>query len=88
MSEMTTCYGERRFVFDTDRSFQDEDSAINWVTDAVNDSCVDNTRFSYLDDPVAMERYWRKENRGCCGSSDFLIKVGEKPAIVGCNFGH
>lgn len=55
---------------------------------SVRDDCVDNIRFAYVDDKRAMERYNRQQDRGCCGSCDWIVWIAGREAKLGCNYGH
>jgi hypothetical protein len=68
--------------------FPSKEEAINWMYEAVDDPCVDNTRFAFLDDAAALYVYDEQERGGCCGSFDQEILVAGKLATVGCNYGH
>lgn len=69
-------------------SFNSEAEAFDWLEQEVDDPCVDNYRFAYIDDEDAMEKYENIRNGGCCGFCDREIFVGGKKAIIGCNYGH
>jgi len=69
-------------------TFNTKEAAIAWVVDHVDDACVDNERFAFVDDEQAMIDYDAKKEDGCCGSFDGPVRVGGKLAVVGCNYGH
>lgn len=54
----------------------------------VDESCVDNERFAYVEDSIAMAQYDKQQDDGCCGSFDAVIMVDGKEAMIGCNYGH
>jgi hypothetical protein len=54
----------------------------------VDDPCVDNERFAYVDEPLALVKYYDQQERGCCGSFDADIIVDGRKAVIGCNYGH
>jgi len=68
--------------------FANENVARQWMTQEVDDPCVDNERFAYFDDPAAMQAYADQLKQGCCGFFDENIEVNGRPAKIGCNFGH
>lgn len=68
--------------------FASVDDAIEWAVTNVDDPCVDNIRFSFIDDDEAMNKYGIAQDNGCCGFFDEEVIVNGKPAIVGCNYGH
>lgn len=69
-------------------SFATKEEAFEWMTGQVDDPCIDNYRFAFLDDNNMMVEYERKANQGCCGSADYDIMVDGRRAVVGCNYGH
>ena len=70
------------------KKFDIEVEAVEWVTEYVDDPCVDNERFAFLDDEEAMRAYEIRKDSGCCGDFDALVLVGGREATVGCNYGH
>jgi hypothetical protein len=68
--------------------FDTVEEAEEWMENEVDDPCVDNYRFAYVDDDVAMQIYSELAGEGCCGSFDEEIIVGGRAAMVGCNYGH
>lgn len=70
------------------RDFQTKEEAFGWMFDYVDDNCIDNSRFAFVDDAEAMAEYDRIAEDGCCGSSDFKVTIKGRPAIIGCNYGH
>lgn len=68
--------------------FSTIEDAEMWMDKEVNDSCVDNERFAYLDLSTQVEDYLVQKNSGCCGEFDALISIGGKLALIGCNYGH
>lgn len=68
--------------------FNTEDEAMEWMYDAVNDPCIDNYRFAYKTDYDALESYEEQRDRGCCGYFDEEVKIGNRFALIGCNYGH
>lgn len=69
-------------------SFKSKEEAFVWVDDTVEDDCIDNYRFAFKDDKVALDRYEDQKNDGCCGFFDRDVMVDGRPAMVGCNYGH
>jgi len=70
------------------KEFATVQEAFEWLDVEVDDPCVDNRRFAYVDDEAAMEKYVQAEGRGCCGFADYTISVGGRQARIGCNYGH
>lgn len=68
--------------------FESKDDAIEWMCDTVDDLYIDNIRFAFMDDDEAIAKYDEQQARGCCGFFDEEIIVANKPATVGCNYGH
>jgi hypothetical protein len=54
----------------------------------VDDPCIDNIRFAYLDDKEAMALYEEAKKNGCCGFCDLEVIVAGRRAMIGCNYGH
>lgn len=69
-------------------SFESPTDAMEWAAEQVNDPCVDNMRFAFVDDARQMETYDAAKRNGCCGFFDEDVIVAGRPAMVGCNFGH
>lgn len=69
-------------------TFQTEDEAMEWMSDLVNDPCVDNHRFAYDDDIEAGRVFQEQSDNGCCGSFEREIIVNGRKAWIGCNYGH
>ena len=70
------------------RHFNTVWEAQNWMFETVDDPCVDNTRFAWVDDPAAVTEYRDNQNHGCCGFFDAEIVIDGRKAIIGCNYGH
>jgi hypothetical protein len=68
--------------------FATEQEAIDWLEAEVDDTCIDNWRIGYLDDPASMAAYHDAVRHGCCGSADEDVVIGGRKAMVGCNYGH
>ena len=71
--------------------FATPEEAYEWLNnkmDADEEECVDNIRFSFLDDEAGMQAYTAAQEDGCCGFLDVDILVECRPATIGCNFGH
>lgn len=68
--------------------FETEDQAWAWMEREVDDDCVDNHRLAYLDDSTAMAQYEKDKSEGCCGSFDHEVQIGNRSAMIGCNYGH
>jgi hypothetical protein len=51
--------------------------------------CVDNYRFSPMDDPEGLQEFEEISKRGCCGSYEREVSdsTGRK-WLIGCNYGH
>lgn len=72
-------------------SFFTETEAHAWLKKTLNDEneyCLDNRRFTFLDDHVALQAYEEKRENHCCGRRDRAVLVDGRPALVGCNYGH
>lgn len=71
-------------------TFDSIEEASAWMYDEklVNESCIDNYRFAFHDDPIAMEKYDEKSNQGCCGFFDETVCIAGRLAYIGCNYGH
>lgn len=65
-----------------------EELAVQWMLAEVDDPCVDNIRFAFVDDAGQMRAYKEAQNKGCCGFFDEEVLVMGRVAKVGCNFGH
>lgn len=70
----------------SEERFATEEEALDWVAEDLD--CVDNFRFAYIDDETSVVRYWEQYRHGCCGSMDEMVLVGDRLALVGCNYGH
>jgi hypothetical protein len=70
------------------QSFADEQSAFDWMEQQIDDPCVDNERFAFMDDKSAMDLYETFRSNGCCGFFDEEIEVNGRRAMIGCNYGH
>jgi hypothetical protein len=68
--------------------FETLEEAWQWVKDDVDDGCMDNYRFAYLDDESALQAYDEKRNHGCCGFFDREVTIAGRAAKIGCNYGH
>lgn len=71
-----------------EKEFRTREDAEAWMTLQVDNDCVDNERFAFLDDVEAMKKYQEAEENGCCGFFDEEVLVGGRKAMVGCNYGH
>jgi len=69
-------------------TFDTEADAQAWMEAQVDDPCIDNQRFAFLDDVDAMLNYVAKQVSGCCGDFDHEVIVAGRRATVGCNYGH
>lgn len=72
-------------------AFNTKEQAIEWMVDILEqegESCIDNKRFAFVDDPTQVAEYATRSAEGCCGSVDHEVIVAGRPAMVGCNFGH
>lgn len=69
-------------------TFATREEAIEVMCDRLDDPCIDNIRFAYLDDVEGMHSYEEAREHGCCGSSDTCVRIGDRLAMVGCNYGH
>ena len=71
------------------RKFKSEKEARKWMYEFLKgQECFDNDRFAFIADKIQMAQYEEQQRYGCCGSFDKHIIVGNKKAIIGCNFGH
>lgn len=68
--------------------FTTREDAEVWMEDRVDDACMDNSRFAYLDDPEGLAEFDRLQALGCCGEFEAEIRVGGRLAKIGCNYGH
>jgi len=68
--------------------FETREAASEWMSEAVDDPCVDNHRFAYVDDAAEMQRYSEKMDDGCCGFFDQAVIIAGRLATIGCNYGH
>jgi hypothetical protein len=71
--------------------FPSQQAALQWMVEELNQKdefCIDNVRFAFKDDPVAIEHYEEKRDSGCCGSTDMDVKILGRLATIGCNYGH
>lgn len=68
--------------------FQSKEDAFDWMYNEVDDPCVDNERFAFVDDDAGMAEFDYQEERGCCGSFTHLVCIDGRDAYVGCNYGH
>jgi hypothetical protein len=68
--------------------FTSEQEAADWMEYEVNDPCVDNYRFAYMDDDEAVYKYEEQEEQGCCGSFNTVVCINGRDAYIGCNYGH
>jgi len=71
-----------------ERSFATQEEALEWMERHVDDHCIDNRRFAYLNDEAALDKYQRARDEGCCGIFDTIIEVNGQRAKIGCNYGH
>ena len=69
-------------------SFDTKAEAFDWLTEMVDDSCIDNHRFAYYDDTLAMRLFNQAADEGCCGSCERDVYVAGHLARIGCNYGH
>lgn len=68
--------------------FETETDAWVWMEKEVDDGCVDNYRLCYLDDDISIAQYDEKKSEGCCGFFDRQVRIGNRCAMIGCNYGH
>lgn len=68
--------------------FSSRVEAGEWMYSQVDNPCVDNERFAFLDDSVALAAYEDQRLQGCCGEFDEKITIGGRLATIGCNYGH
>ena len=71
-----------------EKSFETREEAESWMAEEVDDPCVDNHRFAFLDDAEAMSEYEAQRDGGCCGFFDREVTVAGRKAMIGCNYGH
>lgn len=69
-------------------SFATREDAFEWMHEKVDDGCVDNHRFAYVDDEDAMMEYEDAMSTGCCGCFDAIVMVDNRKATIGCHYGH
>lgn len=69
-------------------SFASQQDAGEWMYDQVDDPCVDNYRFAFLDDAEAVTKYEEQRGDGCCGFFDQHVTINGRLAKIGCNYGH
>ena len=70
------------------QNFISLEAAWEWVEAMVDDPCVDNYRFTYVDDPIGESLYESISLEGCCGFFDEEIMINGRLAKIGCNYGH
>lgn len=74
------------------KQFNSEQEARQWVVrhveEKMDDHCIDNVRFAFLDDDHGMLKYNAQKEDGCCGVFDTMVEVNGRLATVGCNWGH
>lgn len=68
--------------------FNSYEAALKRMLEEVDDPCVDNIRFAWLDDTEACQKYAEAKQDGCCGSFDREISINGREANIGCNYGH
>lgn len=68
--------------------FSSKEEATDWLESQIDDTCIDNHRFAYLENPYALIEYQKLFNKGCCGFFDVEITINGKLATIGCNYGH
>lgn len=68
--------------------FHSKEDAEEWMVSKVDDQCIDNYRFAFLDDEGALSKYAADQNDGCCGFYDAEITINGRIATIGCNYGH
>lgn len=68
--------------------FDTKEDADEWMEAEVNDQCIDNHRFAYLDDEEALKEYDVRMHGGCCGYFDATVRIKGRKATIGCNYGH
>jgi hypothetical protein len=68
--------------------FETRDDAVDAMEEYVDDPCIDNHRFAWVDEPEAVIAYEEKAATGCCGSFDYETTIGGRKAVIGCNYGH
>lgn len=59
-----------------------------WMEEQVDDGCMDNYRFAFVDDTAALAVYDEQREQGCCGYFDSEVVVAGRRARIGCNYGH
>jgi hypothetical protein len=68
--------------------FASKEEANEWMEKEVDDPCIDNYRFAFLDNESEMIKYEKDKDQGCCGVFDQVIKINGRKATIGCNYGH
>lgn len=72
-----------------EETFATESEAHRYFRRQIHDlSCVDNIRFAYVGNEMQEYYYGEAAKSGCCGSLDFVAKVGKNEFLMGCNYGH
>jgi hypothetical protein len=56
--------------------------------EAMEEFCVDNHRFAYMDDAALVRKYTDMQAGGCCGFFDREVRINGRLATIGCNYGH
>lgn len=69
-------------------NFNSKDEAFDWMYKIVDDPCIDNTRFAFDDDDLAVVEYENQKQNRCCGYFDVIVTVNGRTAFIGCNYGH
>lgn len=49
---------------------------------------TDRYRLANVRDPQAVKVYMETRDKGCCGSADDLVNLGDNLWLIGCNYGH
>lgn len=70
------------------KNFESKEDAISWMEEQIDDNCIDNYRFAFLDNKKEIYEYEGLKGNGCCGFFDEEIMVNGREAIIGCNYGH
>ncbi len=70
------------------KEFATPEEAFEWLNREIDDPCVDNMRFAYVDDPAAVAKYQAAQEDGCCGFADYTVSIDGRQAWIGCNYGH
>jgi hypothetical protein len=68
--------------------FATVEEAYEWMEAEVDDPCIDNHRFCFLNVGEQVAEFEAVAAQGCCGSFEKDVLINGIPARIGCNYGH